>query len=140
MNIEDTWDGHMRRAPVDAAKTQREPASLALRAMQVFIALVCVWSLIETPWEVSPGDGTTRIAALLLAKCLLLAAGAAAFFGVRYARPVFAFLCGASVLAVASTLPFEYAISHELFTLSLIECVCKVALVASYAIWYLKKH
>lgn len=114
--------------------------SPALRAMRVFVALVCIWSLIETPWEISPGDGTTRIVALLLAKCLLLAAGAAAYFGVRYARAVFAFLCGASVLAVASTLPFEYAISHELFTLSLIECVCKVALVASYATLYIKSH
>lgn len=140
MNIEDTWDAHMRRTPMDAAKRQREPASPALRAMQVFIALVCVWSLIETPWEVSPGDATTRIVALLVAKCLLLVAGAAAYFGVRYARAVFAFLCGASVLAVASTLPFEYTISHELFTLSLIECVCKVALIATYAIWYIKNH
>jgi len=108
--------------------------------MQVFIVLVCIWSLIETPWEVSPGDGMAHIAALLLAKCLLLAIGAAAYFGAPYARSVFAFLCGASLLAVASALPFEYAISHELFTLSLIECLCKVALVVSYTVWYVKNH
>ncbi|MEW6344385.1 MAG: hypothetical protein AB1704_27365 [Pseudomonadota bacterium] len=108
--------------------------------MQVFIVLVCIWSLIETPWEVSPGDGMAHIAALLLAKCLLFAIGAAAYFGAPYARSVFAFLCGASLLAVASALPFEYAISHELFTLSLIECLCKVALVVSYTVWYVKNH
>lgn len=146
MNVEDTWDGHMRRAHIDAAQEQRALAShalrapLARRAMLVCIALVCAWSIVETPWELSPTDGLGRFAALMLAKCLLLAVGAAAFFGVRYARAVFAFLCASSVFAVASTLPFEYTISHELFTLSLVECVCKVALVVSYAIWYIKGH
>jgi hypothetical protein len=146
MNVEDTWDGHMRRAHIDAAHEQHVPAShaqaapLARRAMLVCIALVCAWSIVETPWELNPTDGLTRFLALMLAKCLLLTVGAAAFFGVRYARTLFVFLCASSVFAVASTLPFEYTISHELFTLSLVECVCKVALVVSYATWYIKSH
>jgi hypothetical protein len=146
MNIEDAWDGHMRRAHLDAAQGRPAPRSgaqkapLAHRAMQVSIALVCAWAIIETPWELSPADGLTRVVALMLAKCLLLGVGAAAFFGVRYARPFFAFLCAASVFALASTLPLEYAIARELFVLSLIECVCKVALVVSYATWYIRGH
>jgi len=146
MNIEDAWDSHMRRAHLDVAQEQPAPASrphkatLARRAMQVSIALVCAWSIVETPWELSPADGQTRVIALMLAKCLLLGVGTAAFFGVRYTRPFFAFLCAASVFALASTLPLEYAIARELFALSLIECVCKIALVASYATWYIKGH
>jgi hypothetical protein len=146
MNIEDAWDGHMRRAHLDAAQQLSAPASrahkapLAHRAMQVSIALVCAWSIVETHWELLPADGLTRVIALLLAKCLLLGVGAAAFFGVRYARAAFAFLCAASVFALASALPFEYAIARELFALSLVECVCKIALVASYATWYIKGH
>jgi len=136
----------MRRAHIDAAQGPHAPAShpqtasFARRAMLVCIALVCAWSIVETPWELSPTDGLARFMALMLAKCLLLAVGAAAFFGVRYAHALFAFVCASSVFAVASTLPFEYTISHELFTLSLVECVCKVALVISYAIWYVKRH
>ena len=146
MNIDDAWDGHVRRAHLDAAQPQPVPASrvhkasLAHRAMQVSIALVCGWSIVETPWELGPADGLTRLIALMLAKCLLLGVGAAAFFGVRYARPFFAFLCAASVFALASSLPLEYAVARELFALSLIECVCKIALVASYATWYIKGH
>jgi hypothetical protein len=144
MNVEDTWDGHMRRAHIDAIQqhasaSHAQTAPLARRAMLVCIALACAWSIVETPWELSPTDGIGRFVALMLAKCLLLAVGAAAFFGVRYARALFAFLCASSVFAVASTLPFEYTISHELFMLSLVECVCKVALVVSYAIWYVKR-
>jgi hypothetical protein len=146
MNIDDAWDGHMRRAHLDAAQQQPVPASrphkapLAHRAMQISIALVCAWSIVETPWELSPADGMTRVIALVLAKCLLLGVGAAAFFAVRYARPFFAFLCAASVFALASALPLEYAVARELFSLSLIECVCKIALVGSYATWYVKGH
>jgi hypothetical protein len=143
MNIEDAWDGHRRRAHLDAAQQQPTQASraqktaLAQRAMRVSIALVCVWAIIEIPWELSPTDGLSRLAALLLAKCLLIAIGVAAFFGVRYARAFFAFLCTASVFALVSTLPLEYAIAHQLFVLSTVECLCKIALVASYLTWYL---
>jgi hypothetical protein len=55
MNIEDAWDSHMRRAHLDVAQEQPAPASrphkapLARRAMQVSIALVCAWSIVETP-------------------------------------------------------------------------------------------
>jgi hypothetical protein len=146
LNIEDAWDGHMRRAhlntaqgrPVPASRAQKAP--LAHRAMQISIALVCAWSIVETPWELSPADGLMRVIALMLAKCVLLGVGAAAFFGVRFARPFFAFLCAASVFALTSTLPLEYVIARELFALSLIECVFKVALVVSYATWYIKGH
>lgn len=114
-------------------------ASLAWQVMRVSIGLVCLWSVLETPWEFGPADGVARVVALLLSKCVLLGAGAAAFFGLHYARPLFIFLCGSSVIAVASSLPFEFAISRELFALSLIECILKAVLIASCAIWYVKR-
>ena len=126
MNIEDAWDGHMRRAHLDAAQGQpvrasrAQKAPLAHRAMQISIVLVCGWSIVEIPWELGPADGLARVIALMLAKCLLLGVGAAAFFGVRYARPFFVFLCAASVFALGSSLRVEYVIARELFVLSLI--------------------
>lgn len=146
MGIEHAWDAHMRRARHNAAQGQLARASraqkspLVHRAMQIAIVLVCAWSIVETPWELSPADEPARLIALMLAKCLLLGAGAAAFFGVRFARPFFAFLCAASVFALAASLPLEYAIARELFTLSLIESLCKVAFVVSFAAWYIKGH
>jgi hypothetical protein len=146
MNLEEAWHEQVRPAHDAVARAQRAPALhaqgawLAQRAMQVSICMVCVWAIVETPWEWDPADGLPRFIALMLAKCLLLGAGAAAFFGVRYARPFFVFLCAASVFALASALPIEYAISRELFTLSLIEWVFKTALVVSYVIWTIKSR
>jgi hypothetical protein len=144
MSIEHAWDAHMRRARhkaahghlAQASRAQKSP--LAHRAMQIAIVLVCAWSIVETPWELSPADELARLIALMLSKCLLLGVGAAAFFGVRFARPFFAFLCAASVFALAASLPLEYAMARELFTLSLIECLCKLAVVVSFAAWYIK--
>jgi hypothetical protein len=146
MNIKKSWGEPIHHAHVAGAPESRTPATplrraqqapLAWHAMCVTIGMVCLWSILETPWEFGPADGVARIIALLLSKFMLLGAGAAAFFGLHYARLLFLFLCGSSVIAVASSLPFEFTISHELFTLSLIECVLKAALVAS---WCLKRH
>jgi hypothetical protein len=149
MNIEKSWGEPIQHAHIDGAPDPQTPALPLQRArhappvwhaMRVAIGLVCLWSILETPWEFGPSDGVARIIALLLSKCVLLGAGAAAFFGLSYARPLFVFLCGSSVIAVASSLPFEFTISHELFALSLIECVLKAALVASFAIGCLKRQ
>jgi hypothetical protein len=146
MNIEDAWDSHMRRAHLGAAAAQPSDAAwahktpLAYRAMLVSIALVCAWSIVEIPWELNATDGFARFAALVLSKCLLLGFGAAAFFGVRYVRMFFALVCAASVFALGSALPLEYAVAHPLFVLSLVECVCKLAFVVSYAIGSIKAH
>jgi hypothetical protein len=146
MNIEDAWDGHMRRAHLGAAAAQSGEASrvqktpLTHRAMLMSIALVCAWAIVEIPWELSATDGFARFAALVLSKCLLLGFAAAAFFGVRYVRMFFALVCASSVFALVSALPLEYAVAHQLFVLSLIECVCKLAFVVSYAVWSIKGH
>jgi hypothetical protein len=145
MNIQDAWANrisHTHGAATQGSRTSQRHARhapFAQRAMQVSTGLVCLWSLLETPWEWTPGDDPARFAALLVSKCLLLAVGMAAIAGVRYARVAFAFLCAASVLAVSSTLTFVYGISHPLFVLALVECVLRAAVVASCAVWCLGK-
>jgi hypothetical protein len=145
MNIQDAWDDQIRHTHDAATQGHRtlqryaQQARFARRAMQMSTGLVCLWSVLETPWEWMPADDPTRVAALVASKCLLLGAGTAAILGVRYARAAFAFVCGASVLTVSSTLPFVYGISHPLFTLALAECVLKAAVVMSCALWYMGK-
>lgn len=145
MNIQDAWDDQIRHTHDAAAQGQRtlqrhaQQARFARRAMQISTGLVCLWSVLETPWEWTPADDPTRVAALVASKCLLLGAGAAAICGVRYARAAFAFVCGASVLTVASTLPFVYGISQPLFALALVDCVLKAAVVVSWVLWYMGK-
>ena len=145
MNIQDAWDDHIRHTHDAAAQRHRtlqrhaQQARFARCAMQISTGLVCLWSLLETPWEWMPADDPTRVAALAASKCLLLGVGTAAICGVRYARTAFALVCGASILTVASTLPFVYSISHPLFALALVECVLKAAVVASCALWYMRK-
>jgi hypothetical protein len=122
-----------------ASQRQARLALFAQRAMKVSAGLVCLWSLVETPWEWTPGDSAARVAALVASKALLLAVSAAAIWGVRYARTVFVLLCAASVLAVSSTLPFVYGISHTLFALSLVECLLKAVVVVSGVVWYVTR-
>jgi hypothetical protein len=141
MNIQDAWDHQIRHTTAAAAPEHRvaQRARFAQRAMQLSTGLVCLWSLLETPWELTPADDPTRVAALVASKCLLVGIGVAALFGVRYTRAAFFVLCGISVLAVAPTLPFVYSISHSLFALALIECVLKASVATSCALWYAEK-
>jgi hypothetical protein len=134
MTIDNAWQGQSR-GPADAAGGERcaphEQRAAAprpprtSRTSRAVLTLVCVWSLVEIPFEWSPPDGAAQFAALLVAKCLLVGIGAAAFIGLRYARALFAFVCGAGALAVSSTLPFVYHVSHPLFVIALAECVLK---------------
>lgn len=141
MNILDAWDHPIRHTHDAAAQGHdiSQRARFTRHAMQISTGLVCLWSLLEAPWELTPVDDTTRVIALVVSKCLLLGVGAAAIWGVRYTRAAFAFLCGISVLAVAPTLPFVYSISQSLFALALVECVLKAAVAMSCALWYMDK-
>jgi hypothetical protein len=145
MSILDAWGNRVHHDHDAANLGQQAPqrqarlAVFAQRAMKISAGLVCLWSLLETPWEWTPGDAPARVAALLASKALLLAMGAAAIWGVRYARTVFVLLCAASVLAVSLTLPFVYGISHTFFALSLVECLLKAAVVISGVVWYVTK-
>ncbi|WP_175164896.1 hypothetical protein [Paraburkholderia fynbosensis] len=141
MNLDETLDQRVRNAYDDIHDlsqyslrvTHRRDRASSRHMIVVPIAAVCAWSLLETRWELSPSDGSMLMLALAVAKLILLCSGVAAILDVPNARPLFVFLCGASLMAVASALPFEYTASRELFGLSLIECLLKAAVVGLYA-------
>ncbi|CAG4914949.1 hypothetical protein [Paraburkholderia saeva] len=141
MNFDDALDERVRHAYDDTfdhypgtfrGETLAQPGRIVLLLM----AAVCLWSLVETPRELSPADGSLRVLALALAKLMLLSTGVVAILGMPRMRSIFVFLCGASVFAIASALPGEYAASKELFCLSLVECALKAATVVAWALWY----
>lgn len=141
MNIDEALDQRVRNAYDDihdlsqysSRATYRRDRASSRNTMVVPMAAVCAWSLLETRWELNPADGSMLMLALAVAKLILLCSGVAALLDVPKARPLFVFLCGASLMAVASALPFEYTVSRELFGLSLIECLLKAAVVGLYA-------
>ncbi|MGF6935939.1 hypothetical protein OKW41_005101 [Paraburkholderia sp. UCT70] len=99
------------------------------RAVTALIFAICGWSIIEAPFECSASSDDTWLLALVVAKLIIIAAGVAAIADVRFARGIFAFICGTSVLGIAPELPFEFKHSVAISLLSLIECTGKTAFV-----------
>ena len=102
-----------------------KPDGLNLCAIAA-ICFVCLWSLLELPWEFKAGSGYEEIAALLLSKIILLGLAVFSIRGGRLARYAFLLICLMSVLAVASEIPLEYERSRGLALLSTIECLGKL--------------
>jgi hypothetical protein len=139
MNLDDALDDRVRHA-FDLIGHEGEMAAFRTckrRTLMEFIARistigVCAWSLFEIPWEISPADDFMQICALLVGELALIGIGLCALAQARFARVVFTFLCCASVLAVGSALPSEYAASPQFFGLSLVECLLKATVVTTY--------
>jgi hypothetical protein len=109
------------------------------RLFNACVVAVCGWAVIEAPLELGGAFDSTRLLALIVSKLLMGLVGAAAISNLRFAARVFAFVCAASVFAIAPALPLEYARSVPLALLSTIECLCKGACVASLVIISLKR-
>lgn len=92
-----------------------------------WILCVCSWSVFETWAEIGTATDNLRLCAILIAKLIWLLVGRAAIYDSRAGRTIFAFLCGVSVLAVASALPSVYVISKTIFILLLVECLLKTS-------------
>jgi len=108
--------------------------ALAERAFRTLVPVVCVWALIETPLELDTSDAPAAVAALFLSKLVVFGIGLAAIAKVRFARETFAFICGASVLAIAPSLPMEFNQSLAIGIISLVECFIKAACVMAFLI------
>jgi hypothetical protein len=92
----------------------------------VFLILcVCCWSVSETWAAFGRATDNIQLFALLVAKLIWLLVGGAAIYDIRTGKIVFAFLCGVSVVGVASALPSVYMISKMIFILLLVECLLK---------------
>ena len=116
--------------------SQRVPADVIglARPFKATVMVVCGWALIEAPLELVVSTNFTSLLAVATSKVLVRVIGAAAIVNLRFARHVFAFLCGASVLAIAPALPLEYTISTPIALFSTVECICKAACVTSFAV------
>nr|WP_246529942.1 hypothetical protein [Paraburkholderia podalyriae] len=105
------------------------------RTVTALTFAICGWSLIEAPFECGASSGDTWLLELVVAKLIIIAVGVAAIADVRFARGIFAFICGTSVLAIAPGLPFEFKHSVAISLLSLIECTGKTAFVIVFCTW-----
>lgn len=100
-------------------------ASVANVWVRPFASLVVLWSVLELPWELGAGAETAQLAALGVAKSMLVFVAWRMVKGSAWARYGFLLLCGASILAIAPALPGEYANLPSAFVMSLGECIIK---------------
>ena len=110
-----------------------DPASRSERLFKVSVIVVCCWVLFETPLELSGSINTTSLLAVVASKVLICLFGFGAIAGLRLTRHAFAFICAASVFAVAPALPCEYTRSIAIALVSTVECLGKAACVAAFA-------
>lgn len=128
------------RSEGDWIEEHNNPARITLdRITTLTIFGVCGWSLIETPLEIGVSNSSTGILALAVSKFIVILTGTSAIARVRAARAIFAFICGASVLAIATALPFVYARSVEISVISTVECVLKTVCLGALCLSSLQK-
>jgi hypothetical protein len=108
--------------------------TLSGRIFKTLVLVVCGWSLIEAPLELGVSDAHAGLLALFLSKLVVVGIGLAAVVRVRFAREMFAFICGASVLAIAPALPMEFNQSFAIAIFSSIECFSKAACVIAFGV------
>jgi hypothetical protein len=115
----------------------KDLVELTLESKRLFkasVVVVCGWVLIEAPLELGGSINATSLLAVVASKVLMGLIGTAAIANLRFARQVFTFICGASVLAIAPALPLEYTRCLSIALFSTVECIVKAACVASFAI------
>jgi hypothetical protein len=96
-------------------------------AATLALCFVCIWSLLELPWEIGPSGSSGQIAALLISKVVLIGLALLVLRRRSGARYVFLLLCGMSMFALAWSLPAEYERSFSFAVLSTVECLGRSA-------------
>ncbi|CAB3809345.1 hypothetical protein LMG28614_07013 [Paraburkholderia ultramafica] len=141
MNTKETaWAsavGEHGRFYAERSRLQTQANALQLcstRTVTVLIFAICAWSLIEAPFERGVSNDYSWPLALVVAKVIIVVSGVAAVIDVRFGRPIFAFFCCTSVLAIAPGLPLEFKHSVVISLLSLIECAGKASFVTAFCI------
>ena len=110
------------------------------RPFKPLVTVVCSWSLLETPLELDASVDPEHALVVALSKLVMFLIGVAAVADLRYARQAFAFICAASVLAIAPALPIEYGRCVPVALCSTIECIGKGMCVTAFAIVSLGKR
>ncbi|MCP3705580.1 hypothetical protein M3I54_00995 [Paraburkholderia sp. CNPSo 3274] len=96
-------------------------------ALTIVTLSICWWSLVETVLDFVTGNGCTAFAAAIAANLIVVTVGLAVVMNVRFAREIFAFLCGVSILALGSGIPLAFSDSMWIPLISLIDCGSKLA-------------
>ncbi|MEM5401101.1 MULTISPECIES: hypothetical protein [Paraburkholderia] len=91
-------------------------------ALMIATLLICWWSLVETALDFVTGNGNSDFASAIAANLIVVIAGLAVVMNVRFAREIFAFLCGVSILALGSRLPLAFADAMWIPLISLVDC------------------
>ncbi|MGF6760300.1 hypothetical protein P3T24_000612 [Paraburkholderia sp. GAS33] len=96
------------------------------RAGRSSLTASIVWAFFELPFELSSAQTSTATALLLMETLLSACVALLTLQGVAWARLVFLFLCGTTIMVIASDLATETAFYPVWSTLSLIELITKV--------------
>ncbi|TDG02130.1 hypothetical protein E1N52_41300 [Paraburkholderia guartelaensis] len=99
-------------------------------ALMIATLLICWWSLVETALDFVTGNGNRDFASAIAANLIVVIAGLAVVMNVRFAREIFAFLCGVSILALGSRLPLAFGDSLWMPLISLVDCGSKLVFLA----------
>jgi hypothetical protein len=102
----------------------------------VSVLTLCVWMLVESAWEFEGQPSGLELTVLVSVQVLSAALACAAILGNGPARTWFAFLCAVGVVAIAPDLPYERAVSTDLFVVSATGFACRLFVVLAYALWH----
>ncbi|MGF6539005.1 hypothetical protein [Paraburkholderia youngii] len=91
-------------------------------ALTIATLLICWWTLVETALDFVTGYGNWDFASAIAANVMVGIAGLAAVMNVRFAREIFAFICGVGILALGSGLPLAFGDSLWIPLISLVDC------------------
>jgi hypothetical protein len=102
----------------------------------VSVLTLCVWTLVESAWEFEGPQSELQLMVLVSVQVLSAMLACAAILGNGPARTCFAFLCAVGVVAIAPDLPYERAVSTDLFVVSATGFACRLFVVLAYALWH----
>lgn len=109
------------------------PSPIMARAARRALPLsVAIWSILELPIDLILAQSATERLASAAGRLVWVAFTFGAMCNVRFARAIFLFLCAASSIVVAETLPMAYESCPLVFSVLVVDLVLKVsALLAS---------
>ncbi|WP_133650933.1 hypothetical protein [Paraburkholderia flava] len=96
------------------------------RAGRLILIATIVWAFVELPFELLAAQNSSSAALLLLETVLSALVGLLTLHEVAWARLAFLFVCGTSIVVIASGLATEIRFFPVWSTLSLIELIAKI--------------
>jgi hypothetical protein len=88
---------------------------------------VAIWSILELPIELILAQSPTERLASAVGRLIWVAFAFGTMYKMRFARPIFLFLCAVSSIVVAQALPMAYELSPLVFSVLVVDLVLKVS-------------